>query len=321
MWSKDKKSIGIFSADWHLRTDNPVCRTDNFEKTIWKKVEWVIDLAASKQVPVFIAGDLSHRPTIPTGMLNRLIEKVQRDDQSNWIIAVPGQHDLPYNSMKFMRRSSFYTLHMTNIICWRNDIFSYLNNGIRLAVSLTPWGWEPKKKAEMKQYDGCIKILLWHHMVVNENPLWPSQNADKSSDILKQFSQFDLIITGDNHQSYSKALSPVNGQKRLHINPGSIARTTIAQIDFQPCVYEVFSDGSFEIHYIPIEDGVFDMSLLTIRGKDETAEYEITSGVTDMKLDFCQELENNLSEEKEDVQIEGKELINQLEEVEDGHNQ
>ena len=35
----------ILTADWHLREDQPVCRTDDFWKAQWAKIDFINDLA------------------------------------------------------------------------------------------------------------------------------------------------------------------------------------------------------------------------------------------------------------------------------------
>ena len=45
----------ILTADWHLRDDQPICRTDDFWSTQWRKVNAVTELQTRHGCPVIHA--------------------------------------------------------------------------------------------------------------------------------------------------------------------------------------------------------------------------------------------------------------------------
>jgi hypothetical protein len=65
-------------------------------------------------------------------------------------------------------------------------------------------------------------------------------------------SDYDLIVSGDNHQSFM--LETKEKKKRYLFNCGSLMRSTIDQIDHKPCVYIFDTDKrSYEKILIPIK--------------------------------------------------------------------
>ena len=50
-----EKPALIFSADWHIRSAIPICRTDDFVAAMWRKVDFIINLSNKyNKIPVLI---------------------------------------------------------------------------------------------------------------------------------------------------------------------------------------------------------------------------------------------------------------------------
>ena len=58
---KEKTPDAILTADWHLRDDVPVCRTDDYWAAQWTKIEFIVDLANEYDCPIYNAGDIFHK--------------------------------------------------------------------------------------------------------------------------------------------------------------------------------------------------------------------------------------------------------------------
>ena len=96
-----EKADLIFTADWHIRPDTPMCRKDDFIATMKYKILFVFKLAQVHNCPIVIAGDLGHRPgdrNWPNWLLEWFINAAARTAGLT-IYAVPGQHDLPNHSL------------------------------------------------------------------------------------------------------------------------------------------------------------------------------------------------------------------------------
>jgi len=242
----------VLTSDWHIRADTPQCRTDDFTEAMWKKAQFICDLADKHEIPILLSGDLSHRPQWP----NWLIEKFMSIIPDVEIIAIPGQHDLPGHNLDAIPQSGFGVLYRSGYI----SIFtgSRLLNNIKMFPFGVPISDDP---------DATIAIT--HQMVIEDKPYWPGQVASSAKSLLKKFPDYKLILSGDNHQSFV-----VEYEGRLLVNPGSMMRSTADQIDHRPRVYlwEAKSN-SVEAVYLPIEQGVIDRSHIDTK-KEKDARIE-----------------------------------------------
>ena len=64
-----------------------------------------------------------------------------------------------------------------------------------------------------------------------EDTLWPGQVATDGLGQLEKQKEFDLILTGDNHQSFC-----ITSNGRWLLNPGSMMRMRADQVDHNPIV-------------------------------------------------------------------------------------
>jgi len=241
----------ILTADWHIRADTPTSRTDDFTAAMWRKVQFINDLANEHNIPILIAGDLSHRPQWP----NWLLEKFMSIISDIEIIAIAGQHDLPGHNLEAIPQSGFGVLSRAGYI--RKDAITSPFDQILYCY---PFG------IEIKNNSG---IAMTHQMVTKGKSEWPGQVASSAKSLLKKFPDYKLILSGDNHQPFV-----VEYEGRLLVNPGSMMRSTADQIDHRPRVYlwEAKSN-SVEAVYLPIEQGVIDRSHIDTK-KEKDARIE-----------------------------------------------
>ncbi len=245
-----KKPDAILTSDWHLREDTPTCRTDNFWDAQWKKVSYLRELQQKYDCPVFHAGDLFHhwKPSPYLLSTSMLFLPYQ-------FYSVHGQHDLPQHSMELSYKSGMTTLVQSNHVITQDRNWKFAN------IHFCHWGMEPDKKAEQ----GKVNILIWHHMTYTKKP-FPGASGGNAAGILRKYPQYDLIITGDNHVSFTEEY-----KGRLLVNPGNITRQAADQIDFRPRVALWYaSDNSIEWEYLPIEKDVISREHIdVIQKRDE----------------------------------------------------
>lgn len=225
-----RKVSAILTSDWHLRETVPVCRTDDFWKVQVNKVNFIHALQRKYDCPVIHAGDLFHYWKPSPYLLSMSINNLP--DQ---FVTVYGQHDLPQHNLNLKEKSGIYVLESAN----------------RLTVlDGCSWGQTPKT-ASLEI--GGRKILVWHNFTYVGKDPWPGITSPKAYLLLEKYKQFDLIVTGDNHQSFT--FNNQNGN--LLVNPGSLTRQNADQIDFQPKVYLWYADdNSVETVDVPIEKNV-----------------------------------------------------------------
>jgi len=228
-----RQASGILTSDWHLREDQPICRTDDFQAAMWRKIDFISELQKKHDCPVLNAGDLFNHWKPSPELLTKASEHMPNDFWS-----IYGQHDLPQHSLDLAYKSGLYNL-------WKNGKLKLLDE--------CSWGQIPKNGSMIfpRILDLDKHMLVWH--IYNyQGKTWPGNTSPKAAKLLRKYPQYDLILTGDNHQSFVE-----EHEGRLLVNPGSLMRSTADQVDHKPCVYLWYADtNTVEAVYLPIEQGV-----------------------------------------------------------------
>lgn len=260
MKRKNKETpTAILSADWHIRGDRPVCRTDNYMNAQEKKITFIQELAYKHSCPILIAGDIGHRPLWGDKLLNWFIGLVRnRTSPPILIISIPGQHDLLNHRLDKLEEGGLgvITKSIENFEIELSDC--YLTPELDIQIHTFPYS----KKIKTINKTSKIHIAMTHQMVIQsqKKKLWNDQIANHGKRLLKKFPCYNLIISGDNHQSFV-----VEHEGRLLVNPGSLMRMSANQIDHKPSVYLYYAKSNkVERIYIPIEQGVINRDHIDI---------------------------------------------------------
>jgi len=218
--TRNKKPSAILTADWHLREDTPVCRTDDFERAQWEKVEEVKQIQAAFDCPVFHAGDLFNHWKPSPNLLSKTIEHLP--DQF-WTIY--GNHDLPQHSLSLAYKTGIHTLVKAEKI----NILKSCH-----------WGEIPEQYSWRFYKDSTM--LVWHVMTYQDKKPWPGCTDPSSAKLLRKYPYWNLILTGHNHKSFTE-----EHEGRYLVNPGSLTRQHADQSNHEPCVYIWYAmDNSIE---------------------------------------------------------------------------
>jgi DNA repair exonuclease SbcCD nuclease subunit len=299
-WKKEKRNgqnfmglkkshKAILTADWHIRADSPVCRTDDFQKAMWKKVDNVFALAVEMSVPIIIAGDLGHRPQWPNWLIEKFMEVA--DGYESEIMVVFGQHDIPEHNLELYPRSGIGVLI-------RSEYVMLAENGIYPDLAIEAFDYSENIEGSDK-----ANIAVAHQMVIEDKPEWPGQVADSAKSLLKKFPEYKLILTGDNHKPFV-----VEYEGRILVNPGSMMRTTADQIDHKPRVYLWDGEG-VEPVYLPIEEGVISREHIDVgQHRDEriTAYVERLKTNYEIGLDFKKNMTEHFKVNRTRKEITGR---------------
>lgn len=265
----------ILTADWHLREDNPPCRTDDFQKAQWSKVRQVSELQRKLNVPVLHAGDLFHHWKPSPNLISTSILNIPDD-----FYTVAGQHDLPQHNMDLIEKSGLYTLLTAKALNW-------LNTGGN-------WG---EGVGSFFSYEGR-KVGVWHHFVWNgKDKPWFDCNEVTARQVLKENPEFDLIVTGDYHRPFVYEY-----KGRLLVNCGCLTRQVADYDNHQPRVWVWNAQKNIvRPHYLPIEDNVIDRSHIEkVTKRDERMESFISRLSTEWEVgvSFDSNLKRFLSKNK-----------------------
>ncbi len=279
----NRKADAILTADWHIRETVPICRTDDFMAAQWFKVQYINKLARRHGCSVLHAGDLFDHWKPSPALLSETIENLQCK-----FVTVYGNHDLPQHNLDLAYKCGLYVLEQADCL---------------VALPQGHWGQEPGTIEYRFHHQGKKgrerKVVLVHVMTwVGKSP-WPGCTDPSAEELLDQFPDADLVVTGHNHQSFTYR----SDDGRLLVNPGSITRQDADQIDHQPSVYLWFAeDNTVERHVLPHADGVISREHLESE-KKSTSRYQafiqrLQSGEGASVASFRENLERFFKEEK-----------------------
>jgi DNA repair exonuclease SbcCD nuclease subunit len=274
-----RKADGIICSDIHLRLDVPECRTDNFLAAQSRKLSFISDLQQKHECPVLCGGDIYHHWKAVPQLLGMTCRELPR-----YFITIPGQHDLPAHSIENIERAGIDVLCAAGKIIMlapstELDIQIPCNSRNEFMwVSGFPWG-EPLAGT---QYSG-INVALIHYLVFQGQEPFPgaAQVGGTGKAIIRQMPGFQLIVSGDNHQTF---VERVGGT--VLVNPGSMMRQTAAQADHKPCVFLWYADtNEVEQVFLPIENDVISREHIDVKTeKNERLEAYVKSLATNITV-------------------------------------
>lgn len=295
--TKNKPSALLLS-DWHLRETTPQCRLDDFWKAQEAKVDFILELAKKFNIPVLVAGDLGHLSKWSCKLLEWFISKI--DKYKVRIFVILGQHDLPGHQISRWNQSGCGVLHAAEAI---KVIFEPTIINDEFIISPFHYGQEIINSE--KDDSNLPMIVMVHTMVVENKDLFPGQNATKGHQLLKRHSCFSLLHSGDNHLPF---VAEYEG--RILCNPGSIMRSTAAQINHQPRVYLWYAqENKIEIVYLPIKKNVISREHIDIteeRSERMDAYLEKLKNDVEIQLSFEQNIENYFAKYRTQLPIKEK---------------
>jgi DNA repair exonuclease SbcCD nuclease subunit len=256
-----KKPSAILTSDWHLRETTPTCRTDDFWKAQWDKVDWIAELQKQYDCPVLHAGDLFHHwkpsPFLLSATIKHLPDK---------FVTIYGQHDLPQHSLELKEKSGIYVLEKA---------------GKLRVLDEASWGQKPDKGSYFLPVTER-HILVWHKFTYIGKDPWPGITSPKENELLKKYPQFDLILTGDNHQPFV-----VEWKGRLLVNPGCLTRQRASETH-EPRIYLWYAEqNQVEKVIVPhIKEAVTNEHIEVKKERDERMDAFIDS----LEMEWDEEL-------------------------------
>lgn len=263
----------LLTGDWHYSDKTPTCRIDNYPLTLRHKIQYIIDMAIDVKA-ILQPGDLTDTPFLNYYSYRGLLSILTTD----LIYTVYGQHDLRYRNKGNTPLDALQdSLESFNIIG---------KPGLVIGNNVDLYGASFEEEIPEIQNPKAFNILLIHKMIVHVAlEEWEKQYDTAASFLSK--SKFNLIVSGDNHQSFA-----VSEKNKNLVNCGSLMRSTIEQIDHQPCFYIFDTDKrTLKKFFVPIEpwQKVFDLEK-KVKEEERNEDMEsFVSGLTkhkDMGLHF-----------------------------------
>ena len=269
----DLKVDAILTSDWHMRLDNPPCRLDDHSSAQIDKIEQISSLQRKFNCPVLNGGDVFQIYYPSPTLINICLDHFPKR-----MMAVAGQHDLPDHNIDLIKKSAFYTLA-------RGGAFLFLNGQTN---------WKTYSKKPNYLTIGLKKIAIAHMLVWDKDEPFPNCPAPRVNKVFKMFPKADLILTGDNHQTFTARKG-----KQLLVNPGSLTRHKADQADHRPCVFLwSAATNTYRKHYLKIRKGVIDRTHIDIineKKERKEAFIEQLDDSWDIELSFEDNIANALT--------------------------
>ena len=279
------KVTAILTGDWHLRDSTPACRTDDFEAALWRKIIYIRTLQEHYDCPILHSGDLFHNWKPSPYLLSKAMEYMP----SSLFWTIYGNHDLPQHNLELADKCGIYVLLTAGVV-------SILTHGAQ------HWGQPIPEEPFVL---AGRKILVSHIMTYQGKTPYPGCTDTPAGGMLRKLKDYDLILTGHNHQQFTETH---NG--RLLVNPGCITRQEADQADFRPAVWLWYAESNtVEKHYLPIEKGVVQKPENTERVEERNARIDAfiskLNSDWDESIDFEQNLERAITANKVSKEIQG----------------
>jgi hypothetical protein len=281
----------ILSADWHLRDDIPQCRErDEYLAAQERKLKFIHDLVLDNDATLLIAGDIFDAWKPSPWLISLAIRYIPPGT-----VVVAGQHDMVNHNIAEMGKTGLQTLAEAGVAIILTGGFRRVlghSTGVFGAVYGYSYGEEAQNPPKG---DKGVKILMWHRLTCHAKQPWPGAEAEPVSNMVKKFSGYDLIITGDNHQQFAGPAL---------INPGSMMRMSSDQAEFEPAVFGWSEDGTVTRIPLPIEKGAVKATKSNAKVKesrDQRMEAYIKKASTQFedRLSFDKNLERHFKTNKE----------------------
>lgn len=214
----------ILIGDMHLSMKNPVCRTDSMFDALKSKMAFLKTMQERYNCPILAPGDIFDVSNPPHELVRYCLQNLPH------LYVVPGQHDLPAHSFEEFHRSGLGVLEAAEkITLVTKDGLDF--KGFRAYG----FGWNDEF-FPIEESDIPTVVMMHYFVYSGDKTPFPGLTiANHTSHIFSIFKNANLILTGDNHQSFF-----IKKGKNLLVNCGSILRTTAKQINHIPtlCLWD-----------------------------------------------------------------------------------
>lgn len=236
----------ILLSDIHLRETNPKRRNDSFPDAILNKLQYIFDYAHENQISaIFQAGDVFDHWRASKRLISQFGKLlVSYKSKGIEFYCIPGQHDQRYHSTDLYHPTPV-PLGMLDYV----DALTILNeNPIEFDI-FDVYGSSWKSEIPKIKNKNKLNILVIHKMIIKNDKLWTAQEDFTYAKTLLKENDFDIILSGDNHNSFEEKYY----NKEL-LNCGSLLRSSISQKNHLPyfIVYNTI-ERTHEKVFVPVQ--------------------------------------------------------------------
>ncbi len=307
----------LLMGDLHLTSNIPSRRLDSYEDSLFDKLSQIHDIAIDNGCSIIIQpGDFFDSFRVGERLKVRVmwfLKELAKDGIR--VFTIPGQHDMKYRdynltdtSLGVLQAGGLLDVVMEEdgsplvqvynnkeeTICVIGSPYGKYERGVQLAGNLY-------KKVVDENNCSC-SVLMLHHMIIDKDLLWSGQKDFEYGRKLLKRTEVDLVVCGDNHQSFS-----IINSDGILVNCGSLMRSSISQIKHRPVVYVYDTQTKLlKSHYLSVAPAevVFDLQeeediSISIPEMDEFL--QALSQSTQSGFDFFQAIELYLQQHEEEL--------------------
>jgi len=259
----------IACGDLHLVESNPKRRKDDYPKALTSKIEFILDYASRYyDVCIIFPGDIFDTHKASNRLISTAINLFYVMNKT-YILSVIGNHDQVYRSED---NSPLQVLRASGVIelLGNKPLYSSDNN-------LECYGCNFGSKVPVTSESEAKKCLVIHKMISDKDYWNGHVKYSGAIDFLKEHPEYDIVISGDNHHSFTAEY-----EGRILLNAGSLGRSKIDQINHKPCFFDIETDDlSYEQVFIPILPAkqVFDLGAVEKEKEENKALEEFVSSL------------------------------------------
>lgn len=217
----------LITADWHVRGERPLCRTDedwieSQRKTIAQIREAFFHNGCEQ---IWILGDIFDAPRCATAAVNMLIGELKKFPQ-NSVKILCGNHDLKDHNYNNLEECSIGTLK--KIFEDVPDVIA--NDGIgSMSVSAKPFAFD--------DLQSNADVICTHQLTFPNEKARPMPGCGVlAQDLLDRWANAELIFTGDYHHGYIYKEDWDTLPGRYVVTPGCINIQKADELDYEPFV-------------------------------------------------------------------------------------
>lgn len=217
----------LITADWHVRGERPLCRTDedwieSQRKTIAQIREAFFHNGCEQ---IWILGDIFDAPRCATSAVNMLIGELKKFPQ-NSVKILCGNHDLKDHNYNNLEECSIGTLK--KIFGDVPDVVA--NDGIgSMSVSAKPFA--------LDDLQSNADVICTHQLTFPNEKARPMPGCGVlAQDLLDRWVNAEIIFTGDYHHGYIYKEDWDTLPGRYVVTPGCINIQKADELDYEPFV-------------------------------------------------------------------------------------
>ncbi len=209
----------ICGADFHIRSNRPQFRKDDYFKTVIKKFKQIINISNKYKAPIIVAGDFFDSIKVGHKTVNSILEELKELKTKCYVCS--GQHDMSYHTHDLSSSPLQTLIHANKLIL--------LNKSPTIISNEYFYGCSFGEKVPEPTHDDAILVI--HKSITPKEPPFFLTDAISAKDAFKKYN-YKIIISGDYHVPFIKKY-----KDRLIINCGPMLRQSIDQTELKPRIY------------------------------------------------------------------------------------